>query len=69
MIIEVIVGGNYFFVLNVVDENEGDIIFFLLNSDVFFGIIVNNVIKMLIWVGVLDSNLMSIKIIVFDGKV
>lgn len=69
MIIEVIVGGNYFFVLNVVDENEGDIIFFLLNSDVFFGIIVNNVIKILIWVGVLDSNLMSIKIIVFDGKV
>lgn len=69
MIIEVIVGGNYFFVLNVVDENEGDIIFFLLNSDVFFGIIVNNVIKIFIWVGVLDSNLMSIKIIVFDGKV
>lgn len=69
MIIEVIVGGNYFFVLNVVDENEGDIIFFLLNSDVFFGVIVNNVIKILIWVGVLDSNLMSIKIIVFDGKV
>lgn len=69
MIIEVIVGGNYFFVLNVVDENEGDIIFFLLNSDVFFGINVNNVIKILIWVGVLDSNLMSIKIIVFDGKV
>lgn len=69
MIIEVIVGGNYFFVLNVVDENEGDIIFFLLNSDVFFGIIVNNVIKILIWVGVLDSNLMSIKIMVFDGKV
>lgn len=69
MIIEVIVGGNYFFVLNVVDENEGDIIFFLFNSDVFFGVIVNNVIKILIWVGVLDSNLMSIKIIVFDGKV
>lgn len=69
MIIEVIVGGNFFFVLNVVDENEGDIIFFLLNSDVFFGVIVNNVIKILIWVGVLDSNLMSIKIIVFDGKV
>lgn len=66
--IEVTVGGNYSLVLNAVDENEGDTIFFLLNSDAPSGVTVNNATKTLTWVGVPDSNSMSIKITVSDGK-
>lgn len=68
MTIEVTVGGNYSLVLNAVDENEGDTIFFLLKSDAPSGVTVNNATKTLTWVGVPDSNSMSIKITVSDGK-
>lgn len=68
MTIEVSVGGNYTLVLNAMDQNEGDTISFFLNDDVPSGVSISNTTKTLTWVGVPDSNSMSIKVTVSDGK-
>lgn len=43
----------------VIDKN-GDIIFFLINDDVFFGFVVNNGISMLIWINIVDFEMVKI---------
>ena len=66
--IEVSVGGNFSLVLIAEDQNEGDTISFFLNNDSPSGLSINNKTKTLTWTGVPDSNSMSIKVTVSDGK-
>lgn len=60
VIIEVLVGVIYILYLMVIDKNVGDIIFFLINDDVFFGFVVNNGISMLIWINIVDFEMVKI---------
>lgn len=60
VIIEVLVGVIYLLKLMVIDKNVGDIIFFLINDDVFFGFVVNNGISMLIWINIVDFEMVKI---------
>lgn len=60
VIIEVLVGVIYLLLLMVIDKNVGDIIFFLINDDVFFGFVVNNGISMLIWINIVDFEMVKI---------
>ncbi|XP_056001709.1 uncharacterized protein LOC125655815 [Ostrea edulis] len=66
--IQVSVGGNFSLQLVAEDQNEGDTIFFLLNSDAPSGVKVDNATKRLTWINVPDSNSMSIQVTVSDGK-
>nr|XP_022299294.1 uncharacterized protein LOC111108065 [Crassostrea virginica] len=66
--IEVSVGGNFSLVLIAEDQNEGDSISFFLNDDAPSGLSISNETKTLTWTGVPDSNSMSIKVTVSDGK-
>lgn len=52
-----------------IDKNVGDIIFFLINDDVFFGFVVINDIYNLIWINIVDFEMVKIQVIVLDGKV
>lgn len=60
VIIEVLVGVIYLFLLMVIDKNVGDIIFFLINDDVFFGFVVINDIYNLIWINIVDFEMVKI---------
>lgn len=44
----------------VIDKNVGDIIFFLINNDVFFGFVVINDICNLIWINIVDFEMVKI---------
>lgn len=60
VIIEVLVGVIYILYLMVIDKNVGDIIFFLINDDVFFGFVVINDIYNLIWINIVDFEMVKI---------
>lgn len=60
VIIEVLVGVIYILYLMVIDKNVGDIIFFLINNDVFFGFVVINDIYNLIWINIVDFEMVKI---------
>lgn len=60
VIIEVLVGVIYLLKLMVIDKNVGDIIFFLINDDVFFGFVVINDIYNLIWINIVDFEMVKI---------
>lgn len=60
VIIEVLVGVIYLLLLMVIDKNVGDIIFFLINDDVFFGFVVINDICNLIWINIVDFEMVKI---------
>lgn len=60
VIIEVLVGVIYLLYLMVIDKNVGDIIFFLINDDVFFGFVVINDIYNLIWINIVDFEMVKI---------
>lgn len=60
VIIEVLVGVIYILYLMVIDKNVGDIIFFLINDDVFFGFVVINDICNLIWINIVDFEMVKI---------
>lgn len=60
VIIEVLVGVIYLLYLMVIDKNVGDIIFFLINDDVFFGFVVINDICNLIWINIVDFEMVKI---------
>lgn len=60
VIIEVLVGVIYLLLLMVIDKNVGDIIFFLINDDVFFGFVVINDIYNLIWINIVDFEMVKI---------
>lgn len=60
VIIEVLVGVIYLLKLMVIDKNVGDIIFFLINDDVFFGFVVINDICNLIWINIVDFEMVKI---------